>query len=158
MKKSRFTDEQMVAMVQETEATSVAEVARKHQVTKQTIYTWKRRFGGLDKSQVADFKRLEQENARLKKLLAERDLEIEVMKEINAKNGERVGADYGSPARDRPRNFSAQSLHPPAGLALHAGLCPSDAGTSTAPDRGGASDHRKPSLLGLRDDTRSPGR
>ncbi len=85
MKKSRFTDEQMVAMVQETEATSVAEVARKYQVTEQTIYTWKRRFGGLDKSQVADFKRLEQENARLKKLLAERDLEIEVMKEINAK-------------------------------------------------------------------------
>jgi putative transposase len=85
MKKSRFTDEQIVAMVQESEASSVAEVARKHQVTEQTVYTWRRRFGGMDKSQVTDYKRLEQENARLKKLLAERDLEIEVMKEINAK-------------------------------------------------------------------------
>ena len=85
MKKSRFTDEQIVAMVQESDASSVAEVARKHKVTEQTVYAWRRRFGGMDKSQVTDYKRLEQENARLKKLLAERDLEIEVMKEINAK-------------------------------------------------------------------------
>jgi putative transposase len=59
--------------------------ARKHQITEQTLYLWRRRFGGMDKSQVTDLKRLEQENGRLKKLLAERDLEIEVMKEINAK-------------------------------------------------------------------------
>jgi len=85
MKKSRFTDEQIVAIVRQADATSVADVARKHQVTEQTIYAWRRRFGGMEKSQVTDYKRLEQENARLKKLLAERDLEIEVMKEVNAK-------------------------------------------------------------------------
>ncbi len=85
MKKARFTDEQMVQIVQESDATSVADVARKHGITAQTVYTWRRRFGGMEKSQVTDYKRLEQENARLKKLLAERDLEIEVMKEISAK-------------------------------------------------------------------------
>jgi transposase-like protein len=85
MKKARFTDEQMVLIVQESDATSVAEAARKYGVTAQTVYSWRRRFGGMEKSQVTDYKRLEQENARLKKILAERDLEIEVMKEINAK-------------------------------------------------------------------------
>ncbi len=85
MKKSRFTDEQMVAIVQESESSSVAEVARKHGITDPTLYNWRKRFGGMDKNQVTDLKRLEQENARLKKILAERDLEIEVMKEINAK-------------------------------------------------------------------------
>jgi len=85
MKKSKFTDEQMVAIVQESEAGGVKETARKHQITEQTLYLWRRRFGGMDKSQVTDLKRLEQENARLKKILAERDLEIDVMKEINAK-------------------------------------------------------------------------
>lgn len=85
MKKSKFTDEQMVSIVQESEGSGVKETARKHQITEQTLYLWRRRFGGMDKNQVTDFKRLEQENARLKKLLAERDLEIEVMKEINAK-------------------------------------------------------------------------
>lgn len=85
MKKSRFTDEQMVAIVQESESSTVAEVARKHGITDPTLYNWRKRFGSMDKNQVTDLKRLEQENARLKKILAERDLEIEVMKEINAK-------------------------------------------------------------------------
>ena len=85
MKKSKFTDEQMVAIVQESEGGGVKETARKHQITEQTLYVWRRRFSGMDKSQVTDLKRLEQENGRLKKLLAERDLEIEVMKEINTK-------------------------------------------------------------------------
>ena len=67
MKKSRFSDEQIVAIVQESAGCTVAEVARKHGVTEQTVYTWRRRFGGMEKSQVADYKRLEQENARLKK-------------------------------------------------------------------------------------------
>ena len=59
-------------------------MAKRHGVSEQAIYTWRKRFGGF---QASDVRRLrEAENARLKKLIAERDLEIEVMKEVAAKN------------------------------------------------------------------------
>lgn len=59
-------------------------------MSEQSIYRWRKRFGETDVSDVKTLKTLEQESARLKKLLAERDLEIEVMKEISLKNGERT--------------------------------------------------------------------
>ena len=79
MKKTRFTDEQMVKMLREADRTSVSEVAKKHGVSDQTLYNWRRHFGGLDPSDVKRLRQLEQENNRLKKLVVERDLEIEVM-------------------------------------------------------------------------------
>ena len=85
MKKTRFTEEQMVKMLREADKSSVPEVAKKYGVSDQTLYNWRRHFGGLDPSDVKRLRQLEQENARLKKLVAERDLEIEVMKEIAAK-------------------------------------------------------------------------
>ena len=85
MKKSRFTDEQIVAALREAEATSVVAAARKHGVAEQTMYRWRQRFAGMEVSDVRELKRLKDENARLKKLVAERDLEVEVMKEIQAK-------------------------------------------------------------------------
>jgi len=85
MKKARFTEEQIVMIVRESRAHGVPDTARKHGVSEQTIYTWRKRFGDMDKNQVSELKRLQQENARLKKIVAERDLEIEVMKEITAK-------------------------------------------------------------------------
>ena len=63
----------------------VAQVAKKHGVSEATIYAWRKRFGELEVSDVRHLKQLERENARLKKLLAERDLEIEVMQEVNRK-------------------------------------------------------------------------
>jgi putative transposase len=64
----------------------VADVAKRHGVSEQTIYTWRKRFGELRSEDVRRLRQLEAENARLKKLVAERDLEIEVMKEVAAKN------------------------------------------------------------------------
>ncbi len=85
MRKSRFSEEQKVKMVRETEQKPVAEVAKKHGVSVETLYRWRRAYGGMALPEVKRLKQLEQENARLKKLLAERDLEVEVMKEIAAK-------------------------------------------------------------------------
>ena len=59
--------------------------ARKYNVSEQTLYLWRRRFEGMEVRQVVELKRLQQENARLKKLVAERDLELEVVKEVVAK-------------------------------------------------------------------------
>ena len=85
MRKSRFTEVQMVAMLREAERSSVGEVAKKHGVSEQTLYVWRRKFGGMDVADAKRLKALEVENARLKKMLAESQLVVEVMIEVAAK-------------------------------------------------------------------------
>ena len=85
MKKTRFSEEQMVKILHEADQAPVTEVAKKHGISDVTVYAWRKRFGKLESVDVKRLRHLEQENAKLKKLVAERDLEIELMKEVAAK-------------------------------------------------------------------------
>ena len=86
MKRSRFTEEQIIAILREQETgLATAEVCRKHGVSGATFYAWKAKYGGLDVSQARKLKALEEENARLKKLLAEAILDNAVLRDVTAK-------------------------------------------------------------------------
>jgi putative transposase len=90
MKRARFSDEQIIRILHEVDRSPIAEVAKRHGVSEPSIYSWRKKFGNLGTDDVKHLKQLEQENGRLKKILAERDLEIEVMKEIALNRGERA--------------------------------------------------------------------
>ena len=85
MTKTRFSEEQMVTILREADERPVPEVAKKHGVSAQTIYAWRKHFGSLDAADVKRLRQVEQENARLKKMVADRDLELDVLKEITRK-------------------------------------------------------------------------
>jgi putative transposase len=86
MKRSRFTEEQIIAVLKEHEAGArTAELARKHGVSEATIYNWKARYGGLEVSEAKRLKALEEENSKLKKLLAEQMLDAAALRELLSK-------------------------------------------------------------------------
>jgi len=84
MRKARFTEDQRVKILREADKTPVAQVAKQHGISEQTIYVWRKRYGQRDAADMKELCALQYEDARLKKLLAERDLAIEIMKAINA--------------------------------------------------------------------------
>lgn len=86
MKRSRFSEEQIIAMIKEQEAGSpTADVCRKHGISSASFYKYKAKFGGMDVSDARKLKALEEENAKLKKLLAEQMLDNAMLKDINSK-------------------------------------------------------------------------
>ena len=86
MKRSRFSEEQIIAILKEQEAgAATADVCRRHGIADSTFYRWKAKYGGLEISEAKRLKSLEDENARLKKLLAEAMLDVAVLKDLNSK-------------------------------------------------------------------------
>lgn len=86
MKRSRFSEEQIIAALKEQEAgMATADVCRRHGISSATFYKWKSKYGGLEVSEARRLRQLEQENERLKKLLADSMLDNAMLKEINAK-------------------------------------------------------------------------
>lgn len=87
MRKSRFTEAQIIAILAEQErGEKTAEVCRRHGISQNTFYKWKAKFGGMDVSDARRLKTLETENARLKKLLADAMLDNVVLKDLLGKN------------------------------------------------------------------------
>lgn len=86
MKRSRFTEEQIIGILQEQESgMKTADVCRRHGVSQATFYKWKAKYGGLDVSEARRLKSLEDENNRLKRLLADAHLDIAMLKDVASK-------------------------------------------------------------------------
>jgi putative transposase len=88
MKQGQFTNEQIIAVLQEAEKGEkpVSQLCKEKGISDATFYTWRKKFGGLQTKDLQRLRELEKENARLKRLLAERDLELDVVKEALIKN------------------------------------------------------------------------
>jgi putative transposase len=89
MKQGRFSEEQIVAILKEAEAggTKIAELCRRHGVSDATFYNWRSKYGGLEVSELRRLRQLEDENRRLKSIVADQALDIRALKDVLAKNG-----------------------------------------------------------------------
>jgi len=86
MKGKRFTEEQIISILKEHEAgTKIQDLVRKHSVSEQSIYRWRSKYGGMEISEAKRLRELEQENSRLKKLLAEAELDKAMLKDVISK-------------------------------------------------------------------------
>jgi putative transposase len=87
MKRSRFSDEQVIGILKEHQAgLSAVELCRKYGISDATFYTWRKKYGGMEVSEARRLKALEEENARLKKLLAESMMDVSTLREMLGKN------------------------------------------------------------------------
>ena len=86
MKRARFTEEQIIGILKAAEAVgNVREACREHNISEQTFYRWRRKYGGMDVSEARKLRELERENSELKKMVAEQALDIRMLKDLNSK-------------------------------------------------------------------------
>ena len=86
MKRSRFSEEQIIGILKEIEAGgALGEIARRQGISEGTIYRWKAKYGGMEVSEAQRLRSLEEENRRLKRLVADQALDIQMLKDVNSK-------------------------------------------------------------------------
>ena len=85
MKRSRFSEEQIITVLKEAEGEPVKVVCARHNVSQATYYQWKNKFGGMEVEEARRLRALEDENSRLKRLVADYAVQIQILKEVNAK-------------------------------------------------------------------------
>lgn len=86
MKKSKFSESQIIGILKEQEqGVKVSELCRRHGISEATFYNWKSKYGGMNVDELRRLRELEQENARLKKIIANQSLDIDIMKEVISK-------------------------------------------------------------------------
>lgn len=84
--KKRFTEEQIIRILHEGEqAENIREVCRRHNLTEQTFYRWRNKYGGMEVAEIKRLRELEKENSELKKIVAEQMLDIRMLKDVNSK-------------------------------------------------------------------------
>ena len=88
MKRARFSEEQIIGVLKEAEARAkVSELCRRHGISDATFYTWRSKYGGLEISEMRRLRQLEEENRRLKSIVADQALDIRALKDVLSKNG-----------------------------------------------------------------------
>ena len=86
MKKSKFSEEQVIGILREAEGeTPVKAVCAKHNISEATLYKWRRKYGGMDVNEARRLRVMEEENSRLKRLVADQAVQIQILKEVNSK-------------------------------------------------------------------------